>query len=128
MISLGSQGFEQLLSIARLSPQESARALQAVWRWCDKHGVAVVDDLMGGGISLEADAAIWEDFLSALSLSELLANRIRRELMARRAALVDAAVRGRAPPTSSSGGSSAAMPVASRSHRTGRRMPGCSVQ
>ena len=64
------------------------------------HGVLVTletaDDLLGGATSLQADAALWEDFLSALRLSSpLLANRIRRELMRRRSELVEAASKGK---------------------------------
>ena len=44
-----------------------------------------------GGVDLDADAALWEDFLTGLKLSSpILGNRIRRELMRRRNALCEA--------------------------------------
>ena len=51
---------------------------------CDRHGIEFVDDLLGGGVDMGADQALWEDFLSALRLgSPVHTNRIRRELVAR---------------------------------------------
>ena len=89
-------GMDALLASARLAPAEHTRALEKAWRWCDRQGVEVVDDLIGGGVDLSQDALLWEDFLSALALpSELLTNRIRRALLEMRADLVDAAVGGR---------------------------------
>ena len=60
-------------------------------RWCARRGYDQVDDLIGGGVDLDADAALWEDFLTGLKLSSpILGNRIRRELMRRRNALCEA--------------------------------------
>ena len=88
-------GVEKLLSVARLSPAEHTRALELAKSWCGERGVEAADDLLGGGVDLEADAALWEEFLAALRLSSpVLANRIRRELMRRRAALVTRATSG----------------------------------
>ena len=92
-------GLEALIGAARLSLEEHARALDAGWRWCARHGIAMADDLLGGGLDLRADAAVWEECLTALRLSSpVLTNRIRRELMARRARLVDANAPRPAPP------------------------------
>ena len=84
-------GLDQLLSVARLAPAEHMRALEEAGRWCARRGYDQVDDLLGGGVDLDADSKLWEDFLAGLKLSSaILGNRIRRELMRRRATLVDA--------------------------------------
>ena len=75
---------------SRLAPAEHTRALDEAVRWCARNGLDMVDDLVGGGVDLEADAALWEDFLAALKLPRaIMGNRIRRELMRRRAALAE---------------------------------------
>ena len=89
-------GLEKLLSVARLAPSEHTRAVEQAKRWCSQHSIETVDDLLGGGTSLQADAALWDEFVSALRISSpVLSNRIRRELLRRRAELVEKASRGR---------------------------------
>ena len=59
-------------------------------KWAGRKGIEIADDLLGGGIDLSADAALWEDFLTNLRLSNpVLTNRIRRELLRRRATMAE---------------------------------------
>ena len=109
--------------MAQLAPQEHTRALESVLAWCDARGVATADDLLGGATELSADRALWEAFLDAARLpSDIFSNRVRRELMRRRAALLDgalpaageAAARGRLP-RKGKGGKDGAAPGSRRS-------------
>ena len=90
-------GVDELVGAARLNSAEHARALEQASRFCRTRGLASAEDLLGGGVDLQLDMVLWESFLAALQLSSLVfANRIRRELMQRRARLVDEAHGGRA--------------------------------
>ena len=83
-------GFAELLEVAKLNSIEHARALEAAGKWAGRKGIELADDLLGGGIDLSADAALWEDFLTNLRLSNpVLTNRIRRELLRRRATMAE---------------------------------------
>lgn len=121
-------GLDALIGVARLGPEEHSRSLEAAWRWCDKRGIESADDLLGGGLDLKADAALWEELLAALPLSgSVVLNRIRRELMARRAALVDANLRHRSARSSGTSSSGAGLPTTGKGS-TSRQRHVCSVQ
>ena len=89
-----------------VSPEAHAASLEAAEQWCARRHVEMEEDLLGGGLDLQADTALWDEFLAELQLSTVLSNRIRRELMARRTRLVEAQTGarvlgegGKAPPS-----------------------------
>ena len=81
---------------AAVSPEAHAASLEAAEQWCARRHVELEEDLLGAGIDLQADTSLWDELLAELQLSTVLANRIRRELMARRARLVEAQTGARA--------------------------------
>ena len=91
-VRLDRSSIDQLLRVAGLSPAEHERALEAASSWCHAEGMECADDLLGGGVDLEADTELWDSLMRALDLaSPILVNRLRRELVRRRGRMLEGA-------------------------------------